>query len=186
MTRVTGVAELVRVGVLRGDLAAGELLVEPKLAERLRVGRATLREALRLLEGRGLLVSHDGSLYVPDMDEPALVATLQARSVLEALSAGLAAERVRDGRAGDALGRLEVLAASEADRAFHRAVDDLGDNAACRDALDGIWDRLLLAEAQGVVRLRPGDHAELTAAIAAGDAPDASELARRHVLAALA
>jgi DNA-binding GntR family transcriptional regulator len=46
MSRVSGTAEPLHLMILRGELAAGEHVVEFKLVQRLRVRRPTLREAL--------------------------------------------------------------------------------------------------------------------------------------------
>lgn len=46
-----------REAVIRGDLEAGEVLSQVQLAERYGVSRTPLREALRLLEREGLVVS---------------------------------------------------------------------------------------------------------------------------------
>jgi DNA-binding GntR family transcriptional regulator len=198
MSRVSGVAEQLRLMLLRGEVAAGELLVEPELKERLRVGRFMLREAMRRLEGEGLLVANDsGGLRAISLDRDDLTATLQVRATLEALSAGLAAERFRLGRApGSGLAELAALAdaAAEqslvADRHFHRAVAVLGGNQPSRDALNRVWDRMAMAAANGVpgaqrLTAAEGDHHELVAAIAAGDDAAASAIAARHALAAL-
>lgn len=50
-------AEAVRDMVLSGDLRPGDRLVEERLTEELGISRPPLREALRLLEQEGLLVS---------------------------------------------------------------------------------------------------------------------------------
>src|SRR4051812_24227524 len=112
MSRVSGVVEQLRLMLLRGEVAAGELLMEPELKERLRVGRFMLREAMRKLEGEGLLVANgDGGMRAVSLDGDDLTATLQVRATLEALSAGLAAERVRLGRTpASALAELTALA----------------------------------------------------------------------------
>lgn len=44
VNRVSGLAELVRILILRGGIAPGEMLVEVLLAERFRTSRSTLRE----------------------------------------------------------------------------------------------------------------------------------------------
>jgi DNA-binding GntR family transcriptional regulator len=200
MSRVSGVAERVRVMILRGEIGLGEPIVDERLRERLGVGRGTLREALRRLEGEGLLVSgHSGAMRVVEIDDDVLCETLQARAALEGLSAGLAARRLRDGAAAaGALGTLEALAeaadsaariatavaAAMADRNFHRAVDALGANGPGQRALAAIWDRLILAEVHGLGGTRASsDHRPLLRAIAAGDEVQAADAARRHVLA---
>ena len=192
MSRVSGLAELIRIQILQGEFAPGERLIEVTLAESLRTSRSMLREALRLLEGRGLLVAGDGGgmrVVAPDRDE--LAQTLRVRAALEALSAGEAAERRRQGELGDAaLERVAALVdAAEADvfadRTLHLALDGLAANRPGHVALDHLWDRVVV----GSIRWRPPssalatrDHRALLAAIAEGDAEEAAALARRHAL----
>jgi DNA-binding GntR family transcriptional regulator len=197
MSRVSGTAELVRVMILGGEIGLGEPIIDERLLERLRVGRGTLREALRRLEGEGILVSsHSGAMRVIEIDQDALRETLQARAALEGLSAGLAARRVRDGAApAGALRTLAdaadtaaesatTIAAATADRNFHRAVDALGANDPGQHALAAIWDRLILAAVHhlgGAPRAKP-HHDQLLDAIVAGNEVEAADAARRHVL----
>ena len=185
MSQVSGVAELVRLVVLQGEVRPGERLIEVHLAARFGVSRTTLREALRRLEGEGLLLSDEsGGMHVIGLDEEELAATLEVRAALEALAAGLAAQRVRDGQATDAeLRELEALADAapglEADRHFHRAVAALAGNGPCRHALDHVWDRLVLADRPARTS---GGHQALLEPLLAGDADGAEARARRHVL----
>jgi DNA-binding GntR family transcriptional regulator len=192
MSRVSGVTELVRVMILRGDFGYGGHLVEFKIAERLGVRRPTLREALRRLEGEGLLVADpSGGMRVVAIGEDELAATLELRAPLEALSTGLAAAAVREGEAGDgALRSLEALAEAPApavlaDAHFHRGIAALHGNQPCRDALDRVWDRIVLAAAHrvGSARVAVEEHREILAAVTAGDETAATALARRHALA---
>lgn len=56
------VAEQLRESILNGELSPGEALpAERDLAERLGVGRASVREALRVLQAQGLLAGGRGS-----------------------------------------------------------------------------------------------------------------------------
>src|SRR4051794_38099739 len=139
MSRVSGAAEQVRVMILSGEIALGEPIVDEPLLERLHVRRGTLREALRRLEGEGILrSSHSGAMRVIEIYDDVLREALEARAALEGLSAGLAACRLRNGAAAaGALRTLQTLAdtadaaartgtavaAAMADRNFHRAVD---------------------------------------------------------------
>jgi DNA-binding GntR family transcriptional regulator len=203
MSRVSGVVELVRSMILRGEVPAGGRMVELLLAERFRTSRATVREVLRQLEGDGLLVANaDGGMHVVRLSEDELVDALRVRAALEELSAGLAADRVRDGDVpADAFSGLTALAdaagvtarsgavedAVLADRHFHRALDALAGNEPCHDALARIWDRIVVGALQQSTRMRPpaaadGDHRRLLAAVGAGDAGEASAIARAHVL----
>jgi DNA-binding GntR family transcriptional regulator len=200
---VSGTVELVRSMILRGEMPAGGRMVEVLLAERFGTSRVTVREALRQLEGDGLLIANaDGGMRVVSLGEDDLIDALRVRAALEELSAGIAAERLQDGRmATDALTRLDALAdaadaaartgpAAEAvlaDRNFHRALAALAENEPCRDALVRIWDRIVVATLQAGTSMRPpasadGDHRRLLAAIRAGDAREAGAIARRHAL----
>ena len=206
MSRVSGLVELVRLMILRGEVPAGGRMVELLLAERFRTSRTTVREVLRQLEGDGLLIANaDGGMRVVGLTKDDLMDALRVRAALEELSAGLAAERLQDGRApADALWRLSALAdaadaaarsgeaeaAVLADRNFHRALDALAANEPCHDALVRIWDRIVVATLQTATSARPPasadrDHRQLLAALAAGDVNDASAIARRHATAAL-
>jgi DNA-binding GntR family transcriptional regulator len=159
---VSGLVELVRLMILRGEVPAGGRMVELLLAERFGTSLAMVREALRQLEGDGLLIANaDDGMRVVELREDDLIAALQVRAALEELSAGLAAERVRDGRVpAGALSRLSELAdaaeaaarsgaaGAPADRNFHRALAALAANQPCRDALARIWDRIVVASLQ--------------------------------------
>jgi len=195
MSRVSGITELVRVMILRGDFGLGGHLVEFQIAEKLQTRRTTLREALRRLEGEGLLVADEsGGMRVVQIGADDLEATLALRAPLEALSTGLAAAAVRDGAVADtALRSLEALMPARvvlADAHFHRGIAALHGNDPCRDALSRVWDRIVLASAHltGTSRLTAGagEHREIVAAVARGDEAEATALARRHALAVVA
>jgi DNA-binding GntR family transcriptional regulator len=205
MSRVSGLAELVRLMVLRGELPAGGRVLELHLAERLHASRSTVREVLRQLEGRGLLVANEsGGMRVAILDAEDVAATVLVRAELEALSAHLASGRVEDGTlpAADVRALADLADAAEAatrihgaeaavlaDRTFHRALGGLAGNRPCHDALDRLWDRIVVAAWQSPPP-RAGnadaEHRDLLDAIAAGDAPRAAGAARRHVLGAVA
>ena len=81
--------------IVRGVLAPGSALEEAELARRFMVSRTPVREALRLLAASGLIVSrpHRGSV-VARPDAVALRGMFEAMAELEALCAGLAAQRM--------------------------------------------------------------------------------------------
>jgi DNA-binding GntR family transcriptional regulator len=159
MSRVSGLAELIRIMVLRGEIAPGGRLIEPQLREALGTSRPVLREALRLLEGRGLLVAGDGGgMRVAELDHDELVGCLRARAALERVCANVAAREpasadeaatLRDLTAGVASpSSAEAIVA--ADRTFHLAVARLARVQACSDALDRLWDRVIIASHHSV------------------------------------
>lgn len=191
--------------VLDGELLPGAHLVEIPLARRLGVSRPTVREALRRLEGDALVVSDGRALRVAGLAADERRSALLMRSALEALHAGLAAERVGDGEVAPAeLRRLGAIAdnaeqatnggdfhgAMIANRAFHQGIDELAASPLSAAAIERVWDLIIISAEQSLVP--PGrttavsaEHRGLLDAISDGDPTTASELARNHVLATL-
>ncbi|MGE0802184.1 MAG: GntR family transcriptional regulator [Lautropia sp.] len=96
--------------ILGGELPPGGRVREVALAERLGVGRGPLREAIRILEGRRLLVrtANAGvSVFAPSVDDFEQI--LYTREALEGMAARQAAENMTS---------AEI-------RALHRMVDSL-------------------------------------------------------------
>ncbi|MBO0740446.1 MAG: GntR family transcriptional regulator [Hyphomicrobiaceae bacterium] len=81
--------------IVRGQLAPGVVLDEMALARRFHVSRTPVREAIRLLVASGLVEARPHrSAVVARPDKTELVAMFEALQELEALCAGLAAERM--------------------------------------------------------------------------------------------
>lgn len=86
------VAEEIRRLIMSGQLAPGERLLEDRLAEQLGVSRNPVREALRALEGSGLVeVRPRRGAYVSQLDPEQAAQLLDLRAVIEAYAARLAA-----------------------------------------------------------------------------------------------
>jgi DNA-binding GntR family transcriptional regulator len=83
--------------IVRGEIPAGKKLSEPDLARRYEVSRGPLREALRRLEGRGLIrhVPHAGTRVVT-LEREEILELSRVREALEGMAARLAAERMSD------------------------------------------------------------------------------------------
>lgn len=101
------VADEIRIMIINGELHQGERLFEDRLAEQLGVSRNPVREAIRALEGTGLVevVSRRGA-YVSKLDPLKIRQLLELRSVIEAYAAEQAAIH-RD--AGDVNTLREIL-----------------------------------------------------------------------------
>jgi DNA-binding GntR family transcriptional regulator len=81
--------------IVSGQLAPGVVLDEMELARRFHVSRTPVREAIRLLVASGLVDARPHrSAVVARPDQELLVAMFEALQELEALCAGLAAERM--------------------------------------------------------------------------------------------
>ena len=81
--------------IVRGELAPGITLDEIELARSFQVSRTPVREAIRLLGASGLVEARPHrSAVVARPDKAQLVAMFEALRELEALCAGLAAERM--------------------------------------------------------------------------------------------
>jgi DNA-binding GntR family transcriptional regulator len=205
MSVSTTTYEQLRTLVISGEFEPGARLAELPLATQLGVSRPTIREALCRLESHGLAASDGRSLRVPQPDWPQLRSALLMRSALESLHAELAAARVRDGEVAPAeLRRLAELAerteqatearrygdAVEANRAFHQAVDVLAASPVSQEAVDRLWDLIILSTERSLAWPgRPAavgqEHRDLLDALDQGDGERAADVARRHVLGTL-
>ncbi|MCL6610434.1 MAG: GntR family transcriptional regulator [Peptococcaceae bacterium] len=113
------VFESLREAIIQGRLKPGERLMEMQLADEMGVSRTPVREAIRKLELEGfvVMIPRKGA-YVSGISVKDIVDVFEVRAALEALAAGLAAERATD----EELEELErsLVQISEADK------EDLG------------------------------------------------------------
>lgn len=102
--------------IVSGQLEPGRRITEEEIADRLKTSRTPIREALRIIEGQGLIVRRRGrGIYITEtasLDE--VEALYQVRQSLEGFLAGRAAERA----GADERALLEELQAE-----FERTVD---------------------------------------------------------------
>ena len=183
---------------------------ERELAERYGVGRSSVREALRMLESRGLIESRGGGTFViapwrnPFQEPLSLVVAgedvdrtqlFEVRRMLEAEAAALAAKR-------RSLGDLELMheatdemeaaidsadAYVAADIRYHLVIAEATGNRLLLHLMQAIRDRL--TEMFGTVFKFPGgpersvaQHRLITQAIAAEDAERARQAMTEHIL----
>jgi GntR family transcriptional repressor for pyruvate dehydrogenase complex len=167
--------------ILNVTLKPGEKLpVERELSEQFNVSRASLREAIAILEARGLISSRRGEgTFVRDVMAPSLTEPLkelmerhrgtvydivELRHGLEAVAAYYAAQRGTDDDRhiiGECFDRLRRAATSgdereeaEADLGFHMAIAESAHNFALTHAMRSLFDLLRQELGSGLGRLR--------------------------------
>jgi DNA-binding GntR family transcriptional regulator len=151
----------IRRMILAGDLAEGERLIEERLTEQLGISRPPLREALRVLEQEGLIVTRPrrGSMVATLTDQD-VFEILTLRSALERLAVELGVpveipERLKV--AQDALLEMERCAAAEdrgslvqAGYKFHSSLVALAGHRRLEEAYASVQQQLLLCMARNL------------------------------------
>ncbi|MFP8965286.1 GntR family transcriptional regulator [Pokkaliibacter sp. CJK22405] len=94
---VEQISHTLREAIVVGEIAAGQKISEPELARRFEVSRAPLREALRQLESKGLVVRIPNvGARVVSLSLAELVDIYAVREAMEGMAARLAAEHMSD------------------------------------------------------------------------------------------
>ena len=198
--------------VLSSGLRPGERLPpERELVARLGVSRTVVREALNLLEARGLIsIEHGRGAVVSGGNTHAVRDTLglllrirpkvlwellEIRKILEVEIAGLAAERADEGDVREMQGQLERMLTSierpegyvDADVEFHALLARSTRNGVLLTMLDPVVE--LLRASREVSASRPGsarralqEHEEILRCVEDGDADEARRRMRAHLM----
>lgn len=180
------------------QIRPGEPIDDGQIARELGVGRTPVREALKRLENDRLVIAYPRrGTFATSVDITDLAHINEIRLQLEPLAARRAAERATDlQRAGlrELIARIEDGDALSGDRTdlmrldltVHRAIYHAAGNPHLEDVLiryHNLATRIFclflgrLPDVAGHI----DEHGPLLAAIAAGDADRAAELAREHV-----
>jgi DNA-binding GntR family transcriptional regulator len=193
-----------REAIVTGRLQPNERLVEQSLSKELGVGRSAVRTALARLEQEGLVEHerHRGA-RVRFVDEREAVEILEARAVLEGLTAGYAARRaspadVRELRTilsemRRLLDRGDLLGASDENAVLHRRLIEISGHGMASRLISTLRSQLVRFQYRTI--LLPGrsersfaEHQAIVDAVESGD-PKAAETAMRthlsHVAEAL-
>lgn len=94
-TVATRIAELIKDDIIQGTLKPGERINEVNLAQRYGVSRIPLREALRIVEGQGLVQIHAFTgAFVTEMSIEELVDLTEIQVTLECMALRLALPRL--------------------------------------------------------------------------------------------
>lgn len=186
-----------RDAIVAGRLRPGERIVEDRVCSELGISRSPLREALRKLEGEGLvsILPRRGAV-VTELSDRDGMDLFAVREVLEGLAAGLAAQHITS----DELAELEdvcvamencirardMAAVVELNTQFHQLITKASRNRWIREFMASIRAQMrrVYRSSIEVPSRAPGSLAEhrlILEALMRGDAPRAESLARQHV-----
>jgi DNA-binding GntR family transcriptional regulator len=102
---VNQIVERIHAKIALGELAPGDRLRQELLAEEFKVSRTPVREALRLLEAKGVISQeHRHSAVIRGPSTREVRETYQVRAELEGLAAELAAQWISDNQLEDLVG----------------------------------------------------------------------------------
>ncbi|MER7080759.1 transcriptional regulator, GntR family [Saccharopolyspora kobensis] len=178
-----------------GRLLPGDRIFEQDLAVELGISRVPVREAIRMLQSEGFVDVPPGrrGVFVRGLDRQQAKELFEVREALEVYAARLAAERAEPGdvvllaelaergRKAHEAGAIDEM--SDANGAFHDKLVELSGNELLASMLEPLHGRLawlfrMNLEPERVCR----EHEAIQAAITAGDADRAAEVAKQHVL----
>jgi DNA-binding GntR family transcriptional regulator len=200
-TLVSRIADLLREQILRGDLAAGARIRQDEFAEVLGVSRTPLREAFRLLEAEGWVVSRPrAGVVVAGLSSAEVQEVSVMRLLLEPLAARAAATR-HTAEAEDALAAIvqeegSSPAGRSADhieavtRDFHFRLYGMPPDTARHDAMQTelrrYWERYaryrrVSWSAESQVAQSQEEHRLLLAAWGRRDGDDVERILAQHV-----
>lgn len=191
------VFETLREAILSAKLEPGERLMEIQLAEEMGVSRTPVREAIRKLELEGfvVMIPRKGA-YVAGISQKDVTDVFEVRAALEALAAGLAAERATD----EEIEKLDrsLLAYSEqtikqdingiveSDTDFHDLLYKCSRNGRLQTIITHL--REIIQRVRTVSLSQPGrsrdaveEHRQIVDAIAERNVELAQNLAREHI-----
>jgi DNA-binding GntR family transcriptional regulator len=186
-------AEHLKGAILRGEFRPGDELVERQLAVQFGVSKTPVREALRTLASSRLTVARGYKAVIVQPLTPEVVDDVfQMRLQLEPWAAAQAIHRIQARqlseikatfhKAQEASGERDLLAASTANRSFHRLIYSHSGNELLTDVLDQLQD-LMAFISVNLWKFRSAwqdESQEHSAIIAAIDNKD-SEAVRNHM-----
>ncbi|WP_159230015.1 GntR family transcriptional regulator [Mycolicibacterium vanbaalenii] len=188
-------ASRLREEIIKGWRPPGTALGEVEVAAEFGVSRNPVREAVRVLEAEGFLVSRPGrGVIVARIDEDEARGILEVRANLETLIARSAAERRTEDQlaqlhrvmaaAEDAMtqGRLDELPALNSE--FHDLLAQASGNQVARRIIAGLMMKVAWMYSIDVGNRAPAswcEHGDLLKAIEAGDVEGADQLMCVHI-----
>lgn len=189
------IAETLREAIVSGQLAAGVLLKQDELAERFKVSKIPVREALKRLEAEGLVsfIRNKGAV-VASMSVEEICEYVEIRAMLEARAAELAAPRITNEQLDAARSTMEAFGAEtnparwgELNWQLHSALYASAGRPVLLAEIRALYNKVerYVRALLSVTTEMPNtqrEHQRIIAAFAARDAHTAAELTRAHVL----
>ncbi|AVS61687.1 GntR family transcriptional regulator [Paracidovorax avenae] len=191
------IAKALAARIISGELAPGERLRQDHVALEFNVSHVPVREALRRLEGRGLVVNEPRrGARVAELDAGQVLEVAEMRASLESLALRHAMARHGDAHItvaraalGEPMDPLDVFRLEAANRAFHHALispcnmprllSNIGElQQASARHLFATWRHL---------KYQPRshrEHLEILEAVERNDASRACDLLARHIVSA--
>ena len=154
--------DAIRRKILAGDYALGERLIEERLTDELAISRPPLREALRLLENEGLVVTKPrrGS-FVATLTQQDVFEILTLRSSLERMAFELGIPVAEDALIDPARQALRVMedCARREDRGelvragyvFHAALIHIANHKRLEDIYASVQQQIILCMSQNLI-----------------------------------
>jgi DNA-binding GntR family transcriptional regulator len=209
---VDKLASQLHARVLSGELPSGTRLRQKALAEEFGVSRTPVREALRKLQAGGLVeLQPNRGAVVRGLSPREIRDAYEVRAALEALAAGLAAERVNRQqlrrlehaqgefraalkgtitrrRGGREVGERDVRRWASANDEFHQTIHEASGNEVLAGTLAQLaqnfprdLSRMVVSESTAMLEANVREHEAILEALARHDAADAYERMRQHV-----
>ena len=194
------VFDALQSAIVTGDLKPGEKIREPELARRFGTSRGPLRDALRRLEARHLVVNTPNTgARVVSLSPRQLVELYEVREALEGMTCRLAAANMSDGDVADLAALLDRHEAEisgkdgatyfrqEGDLDFHFRIASACGNELLRSALCEDHYQLMrlyrykFANRAGRAHRALAEHRLILDAIRERDAEHAELMMRRHI-----
>lgn len=194
--------EAMKAMIVTGQLAPGARILEEELAAKLKVSRTPIREAVNKLERDGLVAQHATQGYaVKEFDVTMFRESFEVRELLEGQATELATAHLTTGdkkKLNLMIDECERLA-NLADRTqrdkfqelhigmeIHRTIAALSGNETLSSMLNSILDKCQHYVWMELIWLDDWkeareEHAAIVAAMCAGDAKLAGDIARRHI-----
>lgn len=178
--------------ILDGSLPPGEVLNQEQVATALRVSVTPLREALRHLEGEGLVVISGNRVTIAPLSNKEISELRYVRNSLEVLAIRLATSKITPEQQNTLLALADIsptlspIEWRRAHTAFHSKIWEIADNSVLTDTLERLTARIeryrrLVANPELNAKMVAVPHRALAEAITPDDEDAAVEALLQHM-----